>query len=293
MEGKSVYEKKWSFFQIVMIIVCVLLMASILAPIFNIVATSLSGKHAIAKGEVGIWPVEFTWEGYEMVFANANIVKSMFYSLALTLVSTFLSTFFTICAAYPLSKTWLRGRTFCLTLITITMYVSAGTIPSYLLVKNLGLLNTVWALIVPHLMTPFNLIILRTFFQSISPSLFEAAQIDGCGEWGCMFKIAIPLSLPSVLTVALFYAVSRWNNVTDVMYYTNKTELYTLQYHLKLMLDTVNIDYTKAEQEMESLITPENLKSATIVFAMVPMMVVYPFVQKYFTQGMNMGGVKE
>ncbi len=216
----------------------------------------------------------------------------MFYSIFLTFAHTAYSIFFTVCAAYPLSKPWLKGRTFFLTLITITMYVSAGTIPNYLLIKNLGMLNTIWALLIPGMITPFNLIILRTFFQSISPSLFEAAEIDGCSQWGCMFKIAVPLSLPSVLTVSLFYAVSRWNNVTDVMYYTNKTELYTLQYHLKLMLDTINIDYAK-EEAAEMLITPENLKSATIVFAMAPMLIVYPFVQKYFTQGMNMGGVKE
>ena len=292
MEGKSKYEKPWSPFQIVMVVVCVLLMASVLAPLLNILATSLSGKHAIAQGKVGLWPVEFTLEGYQMVFNNKNVVYSMFYSIFLTAAHTAYAVFFTVCAAYPLSKPWLKGRTFFLTMITITMYVSAGTIPDYLLIKNMGMLNTVWALLIPGMVTPFNLIILRSFFQSISPSLFEAAEMDGCGQWGSMFKIAIPLSLPSVLTVALFYGVSRWNGVTDVMYYTNKTNLYTLQYHLKLMLDTVNIDYSK-EEAAQMLITPENLKSATIIFAMAPMLVVYPFVQKFFTQGMNMGGVKE
>ncbi len=292
MEGRTAYEKKWSTYQIVMIIVCVLLMASVIAPILNIIATSLSGKHAIAKGVVGLWPVEFTLEGYQMVFSNSNIVYSLFYSLFLTFAHTAYSVFFTVCAAYPLSKPWLKGRTFFLTLITITMYISAGTIPNYLLIKNLGMLNTVWALLIPGMVTPFNLIILRSFFQGISPSLFEAAEMDGCGQWGCMFKIAIPLSMPSVTTVALFYAVSRWNGVTDVMYYVNKTELYTLQYHLKMMLDSVNIDYGK-EEAAEMLVTPENLKSATIIFAMVPILIVYPFVQRYFTQGMNLGGVKE
>lgn len=177
-------------------------------------------------------------------------------------------------------------------LITITMYISAGTIPGYLLVKELHLMNTVWALILPGLISPFNMIILRSFFMGINQSLFEAAHMDGCGEWGCLFRIAIPLSKPSIATIMLFYSVSRWNNVTDVLYYVNKPELYTLQYQLKLMLDSLSIDYT-SEEALEMLVTPENVKSSTIIFSMIPMLIVYPFVQKYFTQGMNIGGVKE
>lgn len=288
----SIYDKKWSAYQIVMILVCALAIFITMAPILNIVALSFSGKNAIAKGLVGLWPVEFTLEGYEMVFGNRNIVYSMFYSIVLTLVSGFLSTFMSIIAAYALSKERLQGRGFFMALITITMYISAGTIPGYLLVKELHLMNTVWALILPGLISPFNMIILRSFFIGINNSLFEAAYMDGCGEWGCLFRIAIPLSKPSIATIMLFYSISRWNNVTDVLYYIKKTELYTLQYQLKLMLDSLNIDYS-AEEALEMLVTPENVKSSTIIFSMVPMLIVYPFVQKYFTQGMNIGGVKE
>lgn len=288
----SVYEKKHSPFQIIMILVCIAFIAAILFPLMNIVATSLSGKNAIAKGLVGIFPVEFTLEAYKMVFTNSNIVHSLFFSLALTIGYALLATFLTILAAYPLSKTDLKGRHFFLVLITVTMYVSAGTVPNYLLVKNLHLMNTVWALVLPSLISPFNLIILRTFFTGINKALYEAAYMDGCGEWGCLFQITIPLSLPSIFTVMLFYAVSRWNSVTDVLYYINRTELYTLQYQLKMMLDTLTIPY-KPEEMATLLITPENVKCSTIVFAMVPMLIVYPFVQKYFTKGMMIGGVKE
>ncbi len=288
----SVYDKKRSLFQIIMILVCIIAMAAVLFPILNIVATSFSGKNAIAKGQVGIFPREFTLEAYEMVFTNSNIVRSLFFSIALTAGYAFLATFFTILAAYPLSKPDLKGRHVFLVIITVTMYVSAGTIPSYLLVKNLHLMNTVWALVLPGMISPFNLIILRTFFAGINRALYEAAYMDGCGEWGCLFRITIPLSLPSIFTIMLFYAVSRWNGVTDVLYYINRSELYTLQYQLKMMLDSLQIPYRPEEIET-MLITPENVKCSTIVFAMVPMLIVYPFVQKYFTRGMTIGGVKE
>lgn len=288
----SVYDKKWSLYQVVMILVCCLAIIITLTPVLNIVATSFSGKNAIAKGVVGIIPVDFTTEAYEMVFKNSGIVRSLFYSIFLTVGYALLATFMTILAAYPLSKTDLKGRHVFQTIITITMYVSAGTVPAYLLIKNLGLMNTVWALVIPGMISPFNLIILRTFFAGINKALYEAAYMDGCGEWGCLFRITIPLSLPSIFTIMLFYAISRWNGVTDVLYYVNKPDLYTLQYQLKLMLDSLTIPY-KPEEMAVMQITPENVKSSTIVFAMVPMLIIYPFVQKYFTKGLTIGGVKE
>lgn len=144
---------------------------------------------------------------------------------------------------------------------------------------------------VPGLISAFNLIILRSFFAGINNALFEAAYIDGCSEWKCLFKVAIPLSLPSIFTIMLFYAVARWNNISDVLYYINDSNLYTLQYQLKLMLDTLSLPYEYGE--IVQHVTPENVKSSTVVFSMVPMLIVYPFVQKYFTKGVMIGGVKE
>ncbi|MCR5279215.1 MAG: carbohydrate ABC transporter permease [Lachnospiraceae bacterium] len=288
----SCYDKKFSPFQIFMLIVCALLVIITLTPMLNIIAVSLSGKNAIAKGLVKLIPREFTLEGYKMVFSNRNIVYSLFYSILLTIGSAVLSTVMTALAAYALSKEKLGGRRVFLTIITITMYIDAGLIPHYLLIKDLNLINTVWALIIPIMISPFNLIILRSFFMGINKSLFEAAYIDGCGEWGCLFKIAAPLSMPAVSSIMLFYGIGRWNGISDVMYYENRTKFYTLQYHVKLMLDSISIDYNANEME-EMLVTPENVRSAAIVFAMVPMLIFYPFVQKYFTKGVNIGGVKE
>lgn len=284
-------EKKNSPFQIFLWIFFGLIIAVMLFPILHIFAMSFSGKDAISRGEVGIFPVDFTTEAYAMVFRNRGIVKSLFFSLILTLVSCCISTFTTILAAYPLSKSDLKGRTFFMAMITVTMYVNAGMVPDYLLVKGLNLLNTVWVLLLPGLISAFNLIILRTFFAGINKALFEAAYMDGCGEWKCLFKVAIPLSLPSIFTIMLFYAVARWNNISDILYYINDSDLYTLQYQLKLMLDTLNLPYEYGQVVQQ--ITPENVKASTVVFSMVPMLIVYPFVQRYFTKGMMIGGVKE
>ena len=288
----AIYDKKWSPFQICMALVCFIALGITLSPLLNVLAISLSGKDAIAKGIVGLWPVDFTTQAYEQVFGNGSTIYAMFYSLGLTLLVGFLTTFLTILAAYPLSKVDLKGGRFFMSLITITMYVSAGTIPSYLLVKNLGLMNSIWALILPGLISPFQLIILRSFFLGINKSLFEAAYMDGCGEWGCLFRIAVPLSTPSISTIMLFSCVGRWNGITDVLYYIQNPKLYTLQYQLKLLLDSFHIEYTPEEMATMTM-SAENVKSATILFSMVPILVVYPFVQKFFTKGINIGGVKE
>ena len=288
----AIYDKKWSPFQITMALVCFIALALTLSPLLNVLAISLSGKDAIAKGIVGLWPVDFTLQAYDQVFGNGSTVYSMFYSLGLTLLVGGLTTFLTILAAYPLSKLDLKGGRFFMSLITITMYISAGTIPSYLLVKNLGLMNSIWALILPGLISPFQLIILRSFFLGINKSLFEAAYMDGCGEWGCLFRIAVPLSTPSISTIMLFSCVGRWNGITDVLYYIQNPKLYTLQYNLKLLLDSFHIEYTPEEMAQITM-SAENVKSATILFSMVPILVVYPFVQKFFTRGINIGGVKE
>lgn len=288
----SVYDKKSSFFQIAIAIVCLLAIAITLLPVLNIAATSLSGRHAIAKGTVGIFPEDFTLEAYERVFTDGRFSHSLIYSVLLTLGTGLLSTLLTILAAYPLSKTRLRGNRFFMLVVVVTMYVSAGTVPNYLLIRDLNLMNTVWALVLPALISPFNLIVLRTFFMGISPSLFEAAYMDGSGEWSSLFRIAIPLSMPSIATIMLFYSVARWNGITDVLYYIKDPDLYTLQYQLNLLLDSVTIEYPPEEMATMTL-APENVKSAAIIFTMVPILLVYPFVQKYFTMGFTIGGLKE
>lgn len=288
----NTYDKKYSPFQITLTIFFILVILAVLLPIINIVATSFSGREAIAMGKVGLFPVDFTTSAYKMVFGDKLMLRSLLFSIILMLAKTVVSMVLTILAAYPLSKRNLPGNRAIMLLITITMYFSAGMIPNYLLVKQLHLINTFWVLILPAAITPFNLIILRSFFMSINPSLFDAAYIDGCTEMQTLRMIAIPLSKAAILTLSLFYAVSRWNTVSDIILYVQNTNFYTLQYKLKLMLDTINIPYDEMDAALREIVA-ENFKAACIVFTMIPVLIIYPFVQKYFRQGVMVGGIKE
>lgn len=288
----NVYDKKFSPFQIILTIFFILIILAVLLPILNIIATSFSGRDAIAMGKVGLVPVDFSTAAYKMVFKDKSMIRSLLFSTILMIVKTIVSMVLTILAAYPLSKKDLPGGKAIMLMITITMYFSAGMIPNYLLVKQLHLINTFWVLVLPGAITAFNLIILRSFFMSINPSLFDAAHIDGCSEMQTLRLVAIPLSKAAILTLSLFYAVSRWNSVSDIILYVQNPKFYTLQYKLKLMMDTINIPYDEKDEVTREIIA-ENFKAACIVFTMIPVLILYPFVQKYFREGVMIGGVKE
>ena len=178
----NAYDKKFSFFQIVLSLFFILMLLAVLLPIINIIATSFSGKDAIAMGKVGLWPVDFSTAAYKMVFRDKAMIRALLFSSLLIIVQTVVSMSLTTLAAYPLSKKDLPGGRAIMLMITITMYFSAGMIPNYLLVKQLKLINTFWVLVLPGAITAFNLIILRSFFMSINVSLFDASYIDGCTE---------------------------------------------------------------------------------------------------------------
>ncbi len=288
----NVYDKKHSPFQIFLTIIFILIILAVLLPILNIIATSFSGRDAIAMGKVGLVPVDFSTAAYKMVFKDKSMIRSLLFSTLLMVVKTVVSMILTILAAYPLSKKDLPGGKAIMLMITITMYFSAGMIPNYLLVKQLHLINTFGVLILPGAITAFNLIIMRSFFMSINPSLFDAAHIDGCTEMQTLRLVAIPLSKAAILTLSLFYAVSRWNSVSDIILYVQNPKFYTLQYKLKLMMDTINIPYDEKDEVTREIIA-ENFKAACIVFTMIPVLILYPFVQKYFREGVMIGGVKE
>lgn len=291
----TVYEskknKKARRFQIIGGTIFIILCIICLLPIIHVISVSFSSKEAILLGQVGLLPVNFTTEAYKMVFENTGFLQSFAFSIVLTLASTLLSMIVTILAAYPLARKGLKGGSLIMLLLVITMYFDPGMIPNYLNVKNLHLLDSVWALIIPCLLNVYNLIILRTFFGSIDSSLHEAAKIDGAGELRTLLNIIIPLAKPAIATLSLFYAVSRWNGVTDVIQYINDTELFTVQVKLKQMLDTINVPAQEL-QDVQVELVAENIKSAAIVFSMVPMGIAYPFIQKYFVSGIMVGSVK-
>ncbi|CAN7444562.1 carbohydrate ABC transporter permease [Paenibacillus sp. LjRoot56] len=264
-----------------------------LVPFLYMIALSLSSNSAIISQKVTLWPVEFTLETYKTILSDVEMIYTLGYSIVLTIVYTLICMFLTICAAYPLTKKRLKGRSFFLSILVITMYFSGGLIPSYLLVKNLGMMNSIWSLLLPGAMSVFNLIILKTFFSSLPESLEESASIDGCNELGILFRIVLPLSLPSIATLSLFYAVDRWNGFQDALFYITDKNLYPMQLKLyQIITANQQLDTQQGEGSVGAYIVPESLKAASVMFATVPILVVYPKLQKYFVEGVMTGAIK-
>lgn len=262
-------------------------------PFFNIISVSLSSSEAITKGDVSLLPIGFNTEAYKAVLNDASMIFSLGYTIALTLIYTLLAMLVTLCGAYALAQQRLYGRKIFMTIIVITMYFDSGVIPQYLLNKSLGITNTALVLVLPCLLSAYNMIVLKTFVEDIPASIEESARLDGATDFTIMFKIILPLLKPAIATVSLFYAVSRWNTFQDVIYYIQNTSLFTLQYKLQMMIDiSQSNELTQFEGANLSKLTPENLKSASIIFAAVPIMAVYPFAQKYFVKGVTLGSVK-
>ncbi|MBT2291348.1 carbohydrate ABC transporter permease [Paenibacillus albidus] len=280
-------------FDIVNITFVALFVLFCLAPFLHVIAVSLSSNRAITSGEVTIFPIEVNWDAYIKVFSDNAMIRSLIFTIVLTTATTVLCMLFTIAAAYPLTKGNLKGRKFFMYLIVITMFFSGGIIPEYLLIRDLHLLNSVWALILPGLVSPFNLIILISFFNNIPPSLEESAEIDGSSHFRTLMSIVLPLSMPVMATLALFYAVGRWNGFQDSLMYINNPDLYPLQLKLFQMVQNNMVsELTQLEGANRTALTPESLKAATVVFATVPILAVYPWLQKYFVSGVMLGAVK-
>ncbi|OWR29561.1 ABC transporter permease [Saccharibacillus sp. O23] len=264
-----------------------------LAPFAHTIAVSLSSNRAITSGEVTLWPVELNWDAYGKVFADHSMLQSLGFTVILTVATTLLCMLFTIAAAYPLTKSNLKGRKFFMYLIIITMFFSGGIIPEYLLIRDLHMINTVWALILPGLVSPFNLIILISFFKGIPQSLEESAEIDGSSHLNTLLRIVLPLSLPVMATLSLFYAVGRWNGFQDALMYVTNPEIYPLQLKLfQMVQNNMVTELTQMEGANRAALTPEALKAATVIFATVPILCVYPWLQKYFVSGVMLGAVK-
>lgn len=276
-------------------IIVVIIVASFLAlvPILHLASVSLSSNAAILSNKVTVFPVEWSTIAYETVLRDAKMVGSLFFTIVLVVLFTVICMVMTICAAYPLTKTRLKGRDFFLLMIVFTMFFSGGLIPEYLLVKTLKLTNSIWALILPGMINAFYLIILKTFFSSIPEELEESARIDGSSHFGTLFRIVLPLSLPVLATLSLFYAVGRWNGFMDALFYITNQDLYPIQLKLyQLVISNQMSDATATEGVNSLAPIPESLKAASIMFATIPILVVYPWLQRYFISGMMIGAVK-
>lgn len=266
---------------------------SCLLPLIHLLALSFSGQHAIASGAVSLWPVEWTWENYSALLRGTAIVSAFKNSVVITATGIVLSMAATILGAYPLSRSYFIGRRALTLAIVFTMLFSGGLIPSFLLVKGLGLLNTYWALWLPGLISTFNMLVLRTFFENIPEELVESARMDGCGEWRLMLQMFLPLSLPAIATLCLFYGVAAWNAFLTVLIYINDTSLYNLSVLVQNMIRSqMLLQEMNYDAELAGAITPEGIKSAGIFVMITPMLAVYPFLQKYFVKGVMLGSIK-
>ncbi len=279
----------------VFIILCAFVTIICVVPMLNLLARSLSGTSYLIKHEVYLIPKGLNFDSYATVLSDSKYIVSFFWTAGLTVACTFLSLFMTTICAYPLIYQELRGRGIINIMITITMFFGAGAIPNYLLMKQLGFLNTPFALMIPSCLSVFNMIIMRSFFYGIPDSLRESAEIDGASHIKILWKIYIPLSKPVFATLALFYAVGRWNGYTDsLMYITvEHSELWTLQHLLYNIMQAIQSVGTAAQEGFSKPGLSEALKSAIVMFSTVPILCIYPWLQKYFIHGVTLGAVKE
>lgn len=282
-------------FDIINHLILILVTLAVFYPLYFIVIASFSDPAAVASGNVHLLPKGFNLDGYAKVFENQKIWTGYANSILYTVVGTAINLALTIMAAYGLSKKTLPGQGVLMGLITFTMFFSGGLIPSYLLVDKLGLNNTMWALILPSAVSVYNLIIARSYMsQNISGELEEAAKLDGCSDFNLFFRIALPLSKPIIGVVVLMYAVGHWNEYFSALIYLRDQSLYPLQVILRdLLIQTeqaANMGGDASVMELQKI--ADMLKYGVIVVSSLPVLCIYPFIQKYFAQGMMIGSVK-
>ncbi len=293
------HKRRDIVFPVVNTIILCILMFITLYPVLNTVAYSFSDGMDAVKGGLGLWPRVFSTKAYNELLNDTAVYKAFLISLSKTVITTVLNLFFTSMLAYALSRKEYVLRTFITTLMVLTMYVNAGLIPNYLLIsRTLGLKNSFWVYIVPTMFSCFNMIVIRTYIMGLPEALVESARIDGAGDLRTFFQIILPLCLPVMATVALFVAVGAWNSWFDTYLYNgSKKDLYTLQYLLKMKLATTQNSSNAANTSADALATaskvaPITVRCAISVVSAVPILIVYPFLQKYFVTGMALGSVK-
>lgn len=275
------------------VIICILVSIICVLPMINLLARSLSSTEALIRHQVYLIPKGLNFDAYGMVLGDVKYIKAFGWTVILTAICTVVSLFMTTLCAYPLIFKELKGRSIINIYITITMFFNAGTIPNYLLMKQLGLLNHPAVLIIPGCMSVYNMIIMRSFFYGIPDSLRESAEIDGASFWRILVSIYIPLSKPVFATLALFYAVGRWNGYSDALMYMNNKDYYPLQLLLYNILNNINSVEIATQEGFSAPGLSESLKAAIVMFSTVPILCIYPFLQKYFIHGVTMGAVKE
>lgn len=286
---------KFKFSDFAIMAVLILLCLSCILPFLHVFAKSLSENAKVIAKEVALWPKGFTIEAYKNILKDSSMTYSMGFSVVITVIFTVLGMLVCTCAAYPLSRKRLKGRKVLTFMLMVPMYFSAGIIPSYMLYKQIGILNTAPVLVWPLIYSAYNMLIMKNFFVSNIPDeLEEASFLDGASNIQILFKVVLPLSKAIIATLALFYAVGRWNAYSDNMYFTTASNIRMIQYKLYLLVagaseaQTSSVNTGGDVQEA----TPEVLQAAAVMFVTIPIICIYPFVQKYFVKGTMVGAVK-
>lgn len=275
-------------FDIVITIIMGIIAVLFLLPLLNVLACSFSSADKVVAGEVGLIPVDFSLEGYKQVFANESLTRGFLNSLFYTFLGTVIQVTLQMLCAYPLSRKDFKGRKFLNIFLTLTMFISGGMIPTYLLISELQMLDTIWAIIIPGCVSVSNIIVIRTYMSTSIPNeLQEAARIDGCSDFQIFLKVILPLCRPILFVMVLYAIVGYWNNYFNALLYIQSTDLYPLQRVLQDMLVSNSGSLGGGDPNVQ-----EQLKYVTIVISSLPLLVIYPFFQKYFEKGVVMGGVK-
>lgn len=290
MNVKSRANKVWD---IIFVIICAFICIICLLPMVNLLAKSLSDTKYLVRNEVYLLPKGFNLEAYSSVLNDAKYLRSFAWTVFLTIVCTIVSLTMTTLCAFPLIFKELKGRGIINVFITITMFFNAGTIPNYLLMQKLHLLSNPLVLIIPSCLSVYNMIIMRSFFYGIPESLRESAEIDGASFIQILMKIYVPLSKPVLATLALFYAVGRWNGYSDALMYMRNEKFYPLQLLLYNVLHNINQVEVALQEGFSTPGLAESLKAAIVMITTIPILLVYPWLQKYFIHGVTLGAVKE
>ncbi|ETT64607.1 carbohydrate ABC transporter permease [Paenibacillus sp. FSL H8-0457] len=281
---ESFASKLFDVFNILFMIVLIMVMAY---PMVYVFSASISNNAMVASGAVLLWPKKITLIAYEQLIYNPDLWVSYWNTIRYTFLHTLLTLIATSAMAYPLAKRWLPGRRVILLMAAFTLLFSGGMIPTFLIVQKLGMLDTIWAIVLPSLISTWYLFIMRTFFEALPEELEDAAAIDGCGSMQILVRIVLPLSVPVMVTIGLFTAVNQWNSFFSALIYLNDREMYPLQ----IMMRNILIAGTNVQGEGD-LTHLETLKYAMIMIGTLPILCVYPFIQKYFVQGTMIGGIK-
>ena len=292
-ESREIHSSTSRIGDAAFIVLCVIISLICIIPMLNLLAKSVSGTDYLIRKEVYLLPKGFNLDAYTHVLKDPKYIKSFVWTAFLTVGCTLLSLTMTVLCAYPLIYEDLKGRKAINIFITITMFFNAGIIPNYLLLFRIGMLDTPWALIIPSCMSVYNMIIMRSYFYGIPESLRESAQIDGASVTRILFSIYLPLSKPVLATLALFYAVGRWNGYSDALMYIKNKDYYPLQLLLYNILKNINAVEVATQEGFTTPGLNEAIKCAIVMFSTIPIICIYPFLQKYFISGVTLGAVKE